>query len=59
MLIDLSTREARAMYSGTKGGDYAIRAEFGGANEAYVISGSDGKTTSRDVTPCCGSLCAN
>lgn len=41
VLIDLVTRETRAMYTGAKGGDYAIRAEFGGANEAYVISGSE------------------
>ncbi|KAM7186930.1 WD40-repeat-containing domain protein [Rhypophila sp. PSN 637] len=42
-LIDLLTKEAIQRYMGHSGGDYTIRSAFGGANEAFVISGSEGE----------------
>jgi WD repeat-containing protein 26 len=41
-LIDLARRETVQSYSGHTGGEYVIRADFGGANESFVISGSEG-----------------
>ncbi|KAK4451888.1 WD40-repeat-containing domain protein [Podospora aff. communis PSN243] len=40
-LIDITTRDAIQKYRGHSGGDYTIRSGFGGANESFVISGSD------------------
>ncbi|ORY71181.1 WD40-repeat-containing domain protein [Pseudomassariella vexata] len=40
-LIDLVNREPVQTYSGHTGGDYLIRTAFGGANESFVISGSE------------------
>lgn len=43
-LFDLITREKIRKYLGAKGGDFLIRSTLGGANENFVISGSeDGK----------------
>ncbi|KAK5993297.1 WD repeat-containing protein 26 [Cladobotryum mycophilum] len=40
-LIDLTTRNAVQKFLGHTGGDYLIRSAFGGANESFVISGSE------------------
>ncbi|KAL1884181.1 hypothetical protein VTK73DRAFT_5317 [Phialemonium thermophilum] len=40
-LIDISSRELVQKYTGHKGGEYLIRSGFGGANESFVISGSE------------------
>jgi WD repeat-containing protein 26 len=40
-LIDLATREQKKKFLGHTGGDFVIRAAFGGANESFVISGSE------------------
>lgn len=40
-LIDLTTRETVKKFLGHTGGDYVIRSAFGGANESFVISGSE------------------
>ncbi|KXJ92876.1 WD domain-containing protein [Microdochium bolleyi] len=40
-LIDLIRRETVQKYTGHGGGDYMIRNDFGGANESYVIGGSE------------------
>lgn len=45
VLIDIDTRETVAKYSGLSGGQFTIRSGFGGANENFVISGSEGKQT--------------
>jgi len=41
VLIDIETRETVQKYTGQKGGQYTIRSDFGGANENFVICGSD------------------
>lgn len=43
LLIDMETRETVQKYTGQKGGHFTIRSDFGGANENFVISGSEGK----------------
>jgi hypothetical protein len=43
VLIDIETRETVQKYTGQKGGQYTIRSDFGGANENFVICGSDGE----------------
>lgn len=40
-LFDLANREPVQTYSGHTGGDYMIRSAFGGANESFVVSGSE------------------
>lgn len=40
-LIDLETREPLKKFLGHSGGDFVIRSAFGGANETFVISGSE------------------
>jgi WD40 repeat protein len=42
-LIDIVTRDVIQKYRGHAGGEYMIRSGFGGANESFVISGSEGK----------------
>lgn len=42
-LINLATRATVQKYTGHLGGDYTIRGDFGGANESFVISGSEGQ----------------
>jgi len=42
-LIDIATRDAIQKYLGHAGGEYAIRSSLGGANESFVVSGSEGK----------------
>lgn len=41
-LIDLVTRKAVHKFLGHTGGECLIRASFGGANESFVMSGSEG-----------------
>jgi WD repeat-containing protein 26 len=41
-LIDLVTRELVQKFLGYTGNHYLIRAAFGGANESFVVSGSEG-----------------
>jgi len=42
-MIDLDTRETiRSFRSGDKGGNFIIRAAYGGANESFVVVGSEG-----------------
>jgi WD40 repeat protein len=41
-LIDLATRGSVQKFLGHTGGDYLIRSSFGGANESFVVSGSEG-----------------
>jgi WD repeat-containing protein 26 len=43
VLIDIETRDAVQRYTGHSGGSFTIRSDFGGANENFVISGSEGK----------------
>lgn len=43
LLIDIETRETVQKYTGQTGGQFTIRSGFGGANENFVISGSEGK----------------
>lgn len=43
ILIDIEARETVQRYTGHSGGKYTIRSNFGGANENFVISGSEGK----------------
>jgi WD40 repeat protein len=43
VLIDIETRDTVVKYSGLVGGEFTIRSGFGGANENFVISGSEGK----------------
>ena len=40
-LIDLVTRNSIQKFVGHTGGDYLIRSALGGANESFVISGSE------------------
>jgi len=47
-LIDITTRDAIQKYRGHSGGEYIVRSGFGGANESFVISGSDGKLVVKD-----------
>jgi hypothetical protein len=42
-LIDLVLRTPVQQYTGHKGGDYVIRGSLGGADESFVISGSEGE----------------
>lgn len=41
-LWDLEAREVVKTFAGSKGGNYVIRSSFGGANESFVVSGSEG-----------------
>ncbi|ETS77142.1 hypothetical protein PFICI_11016 [Pestalotiopsis fici W106-1] len=43
-LFDLGLKELVKTYTGHTGGDYIIRSAFGGANESFVISGSEDGT---------------
>ncbi|KAH6655308.1 WD domain-containing protein [Truncatella angustata] len=40
-LFDLALKEHVTSYTGHTGGDFVIRSAFGGANESFVISGSE------------------
>ncbi|PQE22834.1 wd domain-containing protein [Rutstroemia sp. NJR-2017a BBW] len=41
-MLDIDTGEkVRSFVSGDKGGEYIIRSAFGGANESFVVSGSE------------------
>jgi WD repeat-containing protein 26 len=42
-LIDLTRREVVQTYTGHTGGNFLIRSALGGANESFVISGSEGE----------------
>ncbi len=60
-LIDLFTREPVQSYTGHNGGrEFVIRSAFGGADESFVASGSEGKAChphppflSRDISSSC------
>lgn len=41
-LLDIETRKPTKLFTGQKGGNFVIRSAFGGANESFVISGSEG-----------------
>lgn len=41
-LFDIETRKPIKLFTGQKGGQFVIRSAFGGANESFVISGSEG-----------------
>ena len=41
-LFDLFSREVVQYYTGHTGGEYMIRSALGGANESFVLSGSEG-----------------
>lgn len=41
-LINIATRDTVQTYKGHVPGDYTIRSDLGGANEQFVISGSEG-----------------
>lgn len=41
-LIDLVNRTSVQKFLGHTGGDFIIRSAFGGANESFVVSGSEG-----------------
>lgn len=43
VLIDLVLREPVQKYAGFTGGNFMIRSVFGGADESFVVSGSEGK----------------
>lgn len=43
VLVNVSTRATVQTYKGSLGGEYTIRGDFGGADESFVISGSDGE----------------
>lgn len=46
-MLDLETREnVRNFRSPDKGGHWIIRAAYGGANESFVVTGSEGKKAS-------------
>ncbi|KAK0635741.1 WD40-repeat-containing domain protein [Bombardia bombarda] len=40
-LIDIASRDVVQRYRGHSGGEFTIRSDFGGANESFVISGSE------------------
>jgi len=40
-LLDIETRQQVRIFTGQKAGEFVIRSNFGGANEAFVISGSE------------------
>ncbi len=42
-LFDIETRNQHRRFTGQKGGNFVIRSSFGGANESFVISGSEGE----------------
>lgn len=47
-MIDLDTRQTvREFKSGELGGNYVIRSSFGGANESFVVVGSEGNRDSQ------------
>jgi WD repeat-containing protein 26 len=50
ILIDIETRETVQKYTGQVTGQFTIRSDFGGANENFVLSGSEGEA---------GSSCSN
>jgi WD repeat-containing protein 26 len=48
--IDIETRESVKIFAGQKAGKFVIRSCFGGANESFVISGSEGTFFDPKVT---------
>lgn len=53
VLMDLETRRIVQRYAGHRGGQYTIRSDLGGANENFVISGSEGECFFRLDNPSC------
>ncbi|KAJ8057892.1 hypothetical protein OCU04_013074 [Sclerotinia nivalis] len=48
-MLDVETGETvRSFVSGDKGGEFIIRSSFGGANESFVVSGSEGMIHTSD-----------
>lgn len=47
-LIDIETREVVKTFPGRKPGEFVVHTNFGGANESFVISGSEGKLKGPD-----------
>jgi len=46
-MLDIDTREnIRSFHSGDRGGKFVIRGAYGGANESFVITGSEGISSS-------------
>lgn len=45
-LFNIVNRTAVQKYIGATGGEFLIRSDFGGANESFVISGSEGESWS-------------
>lgn len=43
-LFNIESRETVKIFAGQKGGKFMIRSAFGGANESFVISGSEGRS---------------
>lgn len=41
-LIEIESRETIKTFAGVKAGEFVIQTDFGGANESFVISGSEG-----------------
>lgn len=44
-LIDIETREVLKTFEGFKAGEFVIQSNFGGANESFVICGSEGESS--------------
>lgn len=47
MLLNSSTGEIVQRYTGLRQSEFVIRSAFGGANESFVLSGSEGESPFR------------
>jgi WD repeat-containing protein 26 len=50
-LLDIETASIVKSYSGHTQGNFIIRSSFGGANENFVVSGSEGTTSILNILP--------
>lgn len=50
-LINIATTNTVQKYMGHQPGEFTIRSDLGGANELYVISGSEGTSTTPQLFP--------